>query len=200
MDAQIQQILNDPQYERNIHGRLKALLALIDRKTQQQLACDFAEHVVPIYHTLQQYDSRLNDAIDMTRCFINDQILTPQFVDMHSEIFDLQANLKRDKAHYRSIAAGEVAAAVSDAILVAAQDALVEADLLIKQPKKHQRNVQQVAETATRAVAQAFGGEHWRSSDRTLKESARKRGKQASDEEVQWQLEHVYQILNIPLA
>ena len=190
----IESIMVNPKFACNIRARLLAALRLLDAPLAAKLACDYAEHLVWICEQGFNGNPLFCHAIRATKCFLDGRATIEEVAQARLELYEALYEL-REPHTFLVQSATDAAWVIELAIQVSCQRQLEALGAVAR--IRHQPRVKAVASEAWHVVAHYAGGEDWDSDDPQLKAVARKRGRLASDAEVQWQLNRLADSIGI---
>lgn len=153
--------------------RLTRQIETYTPRTLRLLACDYAEHVLPIWETRFPDDLRPRQAIETARRFANGEVTALELADICSATYDVAADVAYAVAAY----------AAYDAIYAAADAAYAIAEVAVRS----------AARSAARAAAEVAARAVTRSSARSAAALA------ATNAERSWQAARLYEILGLEI-
>jgi len=180
----VRRILADPGFARNVRGRLISATRLLPARLHPELACDYAGHVVRICENASGGNRCFRNMIARIREFLRGGS-AEKVISARSDLFDLHYHLKRHSDVKKRIAS-EASWTIAIAVNVCCQRELETLGVIVR--SRRQPSAVDVAGQACYAAARRAGGENWNSDSPELRADARRRGREASDTEAEWQV------------
>lgn len=190
IEQQIRDILKNPEYLYNLRGRIFELIQFFDTRTLKLLGCDFVEHICWIIE--ENKKTYYPMFIRKLRAYLKKEMTEKDFEKVMEKFLVEESSYKIP--HYPESKNNEFKEAFVS----------VTSLMLFNEQKKFKENEKYgnaafklfgLTKYADRAIHYYYGRkEDLESDDKAVVEAAKKRGREAAEKELLWQLDRIYEV------
>lgn len=188
LHTRVQEAISSPDLQRNLRGQVRAGMTCLPVLAQNRLACCFSEHAL---RKLFEGDSQVLGlalrAIEILRAFLSGAATVHDVLSATAMLVKVDVERYDTPDGRQGINIG-VAGWTLRSLEECCCKREMKAEKLILPGISLKTDAALIAQDMCLHVGRHAGGPDWDSDDKDLRQAARKRGKEASDDEAIWQL------------